>query len=109
MKEETTMFVRKNTWLSGTDNGWGNGYVVIPKDHKLYGIDYDDICVTVHGGLTFGEFATNLNNWEEVKDSNNGWVVGFDTSHCDDTILNWSKEAVIAETERLKIQIENYK
>ena len=110
MKEEIKMFVKENTWLPGIDCGWGNGYIIIPKGHKLHSIHYDNIDVTVHGGLTFGKSANDL-KWKELisKDSNNGWVIGFDTSHCDDTILNWSKEAVIAETKRLKIQIENYK
>lgn len=45
-----------------------NGYVQIPKSHPWHGLDYDDIDVEVHGGLTF---------------SRDGWI-GFDTLHSGD-------------------------
>lgn len=41
--------------LKGHTAGWGNGYVLIPQGHFLYGKCYDDIHVDVHGGLTFSE------------------------------------------------------
>ncbi len=31
-----------------------NGYVLIPEVHIWHGLDYDDIPVDVHGGLTYG-------------------------------------------------------
>ena len=46
------------------------GYVVLPEDHKLYGTDYEEIDVDVHGGLTYSE---------------NG-KVGFDCAHAGDCI-----------------------
>ena len=30
--------------------GWGNGYVLIPRGHPWYGVDYDQISCDVHGG-----------------------------------------------------------
>ena len=35
------------------EKGWGNGYVRIPEGHPYYEKTYDDIPVSVHGGLTF--------------------------------------------------------
>lgn len=76
------------TWLS-IDRGWGNGYVHLPKGHKWYGVDYDDIPVDIHGGLTY------------AREEDDHWVIGFDTAHYQDNKQNWSKEAVEAETQRL--------
>ena len=102
------MIIKKNTWLrlSAIPHGWGSGYVIIPKGHPAYGKDYADIPVYVHGGLTFAEPANAL-NWKEIKkEDKEGWVVGFDTSHHNDNMLNWNKTAVEAETKSLKLQLE---
>ncbi len=45
-----------------------NGYVRIPEGHPWHGLDYDDIDVAAHGGLTFAA---------------DGWI-GFDTLHLGD-------------------------
>lgn len=45
------------------------GYVVLTKDNKFYGKDYDYIPVQVHGGLTFSD---------EVDGE---WLIGFDCAH----------------------------
>jgi hypothetical protein len=39
--------------------GWGNGYVLIPKAHKLAGKSYYEIntLVDVHQGLTFAQYV----------------------------------------------------
>lgn len=50
------------------------GYVFIPKSHPMYGKNYDDVNVEVHGGLTFGE------------PSDEEWVLGFDCGHAGDFI-----------------------
>jgi hypothetical protein len=47
-----------------------NGYVKIPTDHHWHGLSYDEINVTVHGGLTYGGRES-------------GWI-GFDTIHSGD-------------------------
>lgn len=93
------------------DFGWGNGYVVIPKGHKLHGMHYDDIDVEVHGGLTYGDELTE-ERLEKMfpdlsKEDIGGWIVGFDTAHYDDSLTRWPKEEVQKETERLKIQLES--
>ena len=108
-------FVKENTWLSRSimDFGWGNGYVVIPSGHPLNGIDYDEIhskipSLQVHGGLTFSKCVDDL-DWDVIpENSEGGWVVGFDTCHCDDTLDMWSKKSVKLEALRLKQQLEAY-
>jgi len=101
-------FVKENTWLPGMAHGWGNGYIIIPKGHKLHGKHYDDIEVEVHYGLTFSDPANEL-NWPEIpEDQKDGWVVGFDTAHARDDINTWPKEAVEAETEKLRLQLESF-
>ena len=80
-----------NTWLSGNDHGWGNGYVVIPKGHKLHGVDYNNIGIIVHGGLTYSE----------SNDVDDTWIIGFDTCHCGDNAENWKYEDVVNETKWL--------
>lgn len=90
------------------DFGWGNGYVIIPKGHPLHGKHYDELnqIVDVHRGLTFsgsGASMSDLVDESEHKD----WVVGFDTAHYGDSLAEWPKDAVEAETERLKKQLED--
>lgn len=97
-------FVKENTWLNFTDHGWGNGYVIIPKGHKYYGVDYDNIPVNVHGGLTFSDYANTL-DWSEIKDKE-GWVVGFDTAHYGDNSINRPRSWVVRETNKLRKQLE---
>ena len=74
--------------------GWGNGYVMIPEGHQYYGKSYDDIDVSVHGGLTYGSFEDDGKYW-----------VGFDTSHYGDDLKRWPKSAVFEETMMLFNQI----
>ncbi len=49
------------------------GYVNIPESHSLYGVGYDDIDASCHGGLTYAG-ASGLD----------GWWVGFDCAHSGD-------------------------
>lgn len=88
------------------ETGYGNGYVVIPKGHPTHGIDYDDIAVEVHGGLTFSALADGL-AWPEIKDiDKGGWVVGFDTAHLGDSLVRWPDEkSVMVEVDSLKRQL----
>ena len=92
------------------ERGWGNGYVLIPEGHPLYGKDYyDPKCETleVHGGITYAapsipskdaEFITEEPDFEY-------WVFGFDTAHCYDN-SSMDKEWVKRETLRFKEQLE---
>lgn len=106
--------IKENTWLNEVRSlgnqfkmefGWGNGYVLIPEGHPCYGIDYNDIPVDVHGGLTFGQIidVQLINNWSELDTEDLGkYMVGFDTCHYQDTLERWSQEAVLYETEFLR-------
>ena len=80
------------------------GYVHIPKGHPDSGKHYDDVDVSVHGGVTFNQRAKGGGMW-----------FGFDTAHFGDwwgdakvgfehTGRIWTVEDVVKETERLAEQ-----
>lgn len=102
----------------GMSSGWGNGYILLPTDHPFYEMNYDDISVYVHGGLTFSEMFKSehflewiknreidgdvtMNNFEKFD---NYWMIGFDTNHLNDNIYNCPKEYVMTETLLLRKQ-----
>lgn len=102
-------FIIENTWLQRgiSDFGWGNGYVIIPTCHKLHSIDYHDIDIPIHGGLTY---SAQLNDRRikgfALPESYLGfWMVGFDTAHSGDTLEKWPKERVQKEAESLLKQL----
>jgi len=116
MKDKLKYFTIENTWLKGVTCGWGNGYVIIPKGHSLHGVDYDTLndVISVHGGLTFGQFAKDcMVNWGKYGRNkfkgidSESYIVGFDTAHFQDNKENCNKEFVRKETIRLKKQLEN--
>ena len=101
--------------------GYANGYVAVPPEHPLHGVNYNDVDnIEVHGGLTFS------NSMEEIKadgwhddtecigfDSfddipQDYWVFGFDTMHYDDGPFH-NREWCIEETKGLMEQLENIK
>jgi len=51
------------------------GYVGLPKDHKCNGLDYHDVDIDVHGGLTY---ASNSNTYPIEDDR---YWLGFDCAH----------------------------
>lgn len=60
-------------WRMGDHLGHLNGYVAVPKGHRVWGLNYDAdelSTIDVHGGLTFCARG--------VDDS---WVFGFDCAH----------------------------
>jgi len=87
-----------------------NGYVAVPKGHVAWGVDYDDLPIEVHGGLTFGQVGRNSDNWPD----DSLWWFGFDTYHAGDYVeytseikidgRKWSLEDVIGETETMAAQ-----
>lgn len=60
------------------------GYVVISKDHPLYGISnisHDEISsLDVHGGVTCVNYAIGIG--PKIDDI---WYIGFDCAHCFDS------------------------
>lgn len=99
---------KENTWFPGMNHGWGNGYVIIPKGHKMHGVGYDDIPVDVHGGLTFSEHIDEelQKAWGLDESDIGNYIVGFDTAHYQDNLQRWPEESVQLETDRLKQQLE---
>ena len=70
---DATTGYKCTVWRHPT-HGSLNGYVAIPKGHRLHGQGYDAFDVEVHGGLTYAS--------EDEK--TNEWVFGFDTNHHND-------------------------
>ena len=102
-------FVKKSNYFYG----WGNGYVLIPEGHPLHGLNYDEIDISVHGGLTFSGLITQETidyDWSEDLDSGDigKWCVGFDTSHYGDNVFNWTRSRVLEETINLVEQLIKY-
>lgn len=95
--------------------GWGNGYVLLPHNHPLYGVNYNDIPVNIHGGLTFGEYFNSKDflRWtkdrkvlgdvtlDNYKKFDNYWIIGFDTNHFGDDSTTCSETYVLSETQNL--------
>ena len=63
------------------------GYVGVPAESFLAGLDYGDdkLDVSVHGGLTYSE---NTGSTDSYPISSTDWFFGFDCAHCDDGIID---------------------
>ena len=63
------------------------GYVGVPEDHLLFGEDYDNVDVDVHGGLTFsgrcreGQEETGICHIPQPGRPDQVWWFGFDAAH----------------------------
>lgn len=118
--------------------GEANGYVAIPPTNKYYGLPFDSPEVeslSVHGGVTYAEFATNKKTsasgrflvrpelvgkrntllvynelWfldEKPHEIPDDWfIIGFDTCHWGDNKNNWDEDKVAQETLELAKQLE---
>ena len=64
----------------GNNMGHRCGYVGIPRGHKYYGEDYDDIPIYCHGGLTYGSHNPNY----PVANNEGLYWIGFDCAHYGD-------------------------
>lgn len=101
--------IKENTWLPTIPHGWGNGYVVIPKGHPLYGNDCGHM--SVHGGINFSGYVDKIliEEWDELSPEDEGkWMIGFDTCHYRDNIENCPKEYVQSEADNLLKQVQEY-
>jgi len=64
--------------IRNVDMGNLCGYVGVPLDSKLSGIDYNDIEINVHGGLTYSERCSgNICHEAEIE----VFWFGFDCAH----------------------------
>lgn len=100
-------FVKEITWLGYSSTGWGNGYACLPKGHKYFGVDYDNIPVDIHGGLTFSSKSEKC-EWPELPEECRAdhWIVGFDCAHYGDTPSSCPKSYVEMEAKNLATQLE---
>ena len=58
------------------------GYVEIPRDSKYFNVDYDEIPVECHGGLTYGRgFLVG-----EATIDDNRYFIGWDYAHYGDYV-----------------------
>lgn len=83
-------------YTSSISCGYACGYVGVPKEHPWYEQDYNNLPVTIHGGLTYGNFG--IPETDQPKDI---WFVGFDTAHYNDNIFNCDKTYCENELESL--------
>ena len=65
-----------------TELGHRCGYVGVPSEHKLFGVDYDEVDVEVHGGLTYSSGISEY----PVEDSKLWWL-GYDCAHLGDQVV----------------------
>jgi len=93
---EYKLIVRRNHLYANS------GYIVLPQFHRYDGIDYNNIPVEVHGGLTYS------------ARENENWVIGFDTLHLGDYVpyheydpndYYWTHTDVLNELKRLVSQL----
>ena len=100
-----------------TPRGWGNGYVLVPRESILWEIDCDRLNLLlskhlnfyVHGGLTLSCRASDFYTrdrtdsfYGKIKKGDIRWLVGFDTNHVVDEKLQWSMKLVKQETRHLR-------
>lgn len=77
----------------GLNEHWWCGYVEIPKDHKVDGVEYDDINIDCHGGLTYS------------RHEGDKWVIGFDCNHFDDNPIEQDEDYVKMECQKIIDQL----
>lgn len=112
--------------VQNREGGHRCGYVRVPPTHPMHGKSSDDVDVNVHGGLTFAKEEPCT----EHEDGQGYWF-GFDCAHWQDASYDpnnlpqheiefrakypelrhqeiehfWSEVEVVAETERLALQL----
>lgn len=90
-------------------------YIGLQEGHPYYGIDYDNIPIDCHGGLTYSDSKHTMVN--ELCD--NGWFIGWDYNHLKDynTYMEdfdfhskrWTTEEIINECFNVIDQLEKLK
>ncbi len=81
-------------------SGYWCGYVGVAEGHPSYGVNYDDVYVGVHGGLTFSDKCRPGNTEDRgichipgPGEPDHVWWLGFDCGHCMDYSPNDLKRA----------------
>lgn len=92
------------------------GYVCVPKNNPAYKMDYEDIPLEVHGGLTFASDTLS-----EIKPTPGDYWIGFDCAHAGDAMTGdigmislhlreghlWTAEETLQETKHLAEQLKS--
>ena len=94
-------------------------YVALESSHPYYGVQYEDIFLFCHGGLTYSHFG--LGGFESTCVIFNYpyWVIGWDYAHCGDFIKlpqvsarskefgrKWSTEELIIDCKNVIEQLD---
>ena len=79
-------------------DGYYCGYVIVPRSHRLYGVeDIDKLNdeLSVHGVITYADFDVAMDDY----------VIGFDCGHMGDDIRVQDAEFALKECKRLVDQL----
>lgn len=75
------------------------GYVGLAEGHKLHGMSYDDVDVSVHGGLTFSnscqadaDETTGICHKPSEGEPEHVWWFGFDCAHSGDKLPGYQSK-----------------
>ena len=87
-------------------------YIELPKGHKYYGKDYDDIPIDCHGGLTYSSEGLLPSSNDYHRD---GYWIGWDYAHLGDyygwsnafinTGKRWTTEEILQEVKEVIEQL----
>lgn len=77
------------------------GYVGIPKDHELYGKNYNNILLNCHGGLTYSGDGYPLDD--------GNWYIGFDCAHWGDGKDYDALEKYFGQCKEVMEHVKSYK
>lgn len=94
-------------------------YIRIPKDHKFFGKEIEQIDINVHGGITYSEEGLCIENGKEAE----GWFIGRDYGHYGDYLgfeeryprvyrsggKKWTTKEIYKEVRAVCYQIQNSK
>jgi|688.fasta_scaffold97487_9 hypothetical protein len=75
-KEKEWITQGLNACVVLVDNDYRCGYIGVDKSHFLHEIEYKDIDINVHGGLTF--------SGHRISGGQSLWWLGFDCAHSSD-------------------------
>jgi hypothetical protein len=77
--------------LNRTEMGNWCGYVAIPPGHPAFEKSYDDVDVSVHGGLTYADHCHGqICHVPAPGEPDNVWWLGFDCAHGADIIPSFN-------------------
>lgn len=71
------------------------GYVGVAEGHRYFGVNYNDVPVDVHGGLTFSDKCQGQPEGHTIchlpaeGEPDEAWWLGFDCGHVGDLLPNW--------------------